>query len=429
MATTQQSKRIPDSNGWWEIKDNPLSKVGVFEYSGRFISPDLDPNKLYPVLRPAEELSDPECIESLRLLPWTNDHPSMLLGPGEGQVRPEDKGIEGVLGEQIYFDDVSQILRGNVKVFSKAHTDRVDAGKIELSLGYKCIYAYEPGTWNGIPYLYVQRKIRGNHFSSVDQGRMGPDVSVLDGLNFTIDHKEFRAMKKTYKVRSIMNALIRYAKDAEETPPTEEKEKGEVEQLQGLIKKISPLMEQLSDLPTIMAKTEMEEETEEDPISDPLALAAKDAEDEAKKEEDAAKAAKDAEEAEAKKDDDEKKGEGMDAKEIKRLIADGIAAAFGAQKPAPVMDAKEVMKEIAKASALASDLSKHVGTFDHSEMSLADVGKYGVDKLGIKNVPAGSEALFLSAYLLDRPVPKASTGFDKKEGELSFVDRHLAGKE
>ncbi|MDR3300506.1 MAG: hypothetical protein LBU43_11070 [Candidatus Accumulibacter sp.] len=43
------TKRIPDTNGWIEIKDNPLSKVGIFKYNGAVIGghDGLDPYALY----------------------------------------------------------------------------------------------------------------------------------------------------------------------------------------------------------------------------------------------------------------------------------------------------------------------------------------------------------------------------------------------
>jgi hypothetical protein len=424
-----QSARIPDINGFWMVSDNPISKVGVFPYSGKFISSDLDPGKLYNVYRPAEELSNPECISSFRLVPWSDDHPGRLMGTGEGAVKPEDKGVEGTTGERVYFDDDSQMLKANIKVFSKSHADRIKGGKVELSAGYQCKYEYNPGEWNGQHYDYIQRDIRGNHLASVDQGRMGPDVSVLDGLIFTIDQKEFKSMKKTYKVRTLMNTLIRYAKDAEENPPEEATEKGEIDQLKKLIGQISPLMQSLSELPTIMAKTEMEEEGEEGPEDDPLALAAKDAEeDEAdkKKKEDDAKAAKDAEELAAKEKDKDKTG--MDSKEtIAKIVGETMKKLapqlFEKQKPA--MDAKEIMVEVSKRNKLADTLSWHVGTFDHAEMTHEEVARYGVKKLGL-NAPAGQEINFLSGYLHNRPAPKpVAMGMDSKTGE-SFLDKQLA---
>ena len=60
--------RVEDINGWQEVKGNPLSKVGVFPYSGKTINlPGLEPDKFYNVLRPAEELSSEECIKSFQL--------------------------------------------------------------------------------------------------------------------------------------------------------------------------------------------------------------------------------------------------------------------------------------------------------------------------------------------------------------------------
>src|ERR1700676_5463208 len=61
---TEESARIYDINGWMEIKGNPISKVGVFPYSGAQIDTDgsmgLDPNKIYQVYRSQDELSNQE---------------------------------------------------------------------------------------------------------------------------------------------------------------------------------------------------------------------------------------------------------------------------------------------------------------------------------------------------------------------------------
>src|SRR5579859_6086961 len=71
---TGETSRIYDGNGWAEIKGNPISKVGVFPYSGAQISPDLDPEQIYNVYRPEEELSNPETIASFKMVPWIDDH-------------------------------------------------------------------------------------------------------------------------------------------------------------------------------------------------------------------------------------------------------------------------------------------------------------------------------------------------------------------
>ena len=165
-----------DTNGWFEIKGNPLSKVGVFPYSGRSLhvpGMDLDPDKMYMVYRPAEELSTQETIDSFKLLPWIDDH--TMLGKDFG-TSAENKGIDGVIGEEVYFEH--PYLRGNIKLFSDELAEKIDEdGKRDLSCGYKCKYEWAPGEFDGVAYDIVQRQIRGNHLASVETGRMGKDCS------------------------------------------------------------------------------------------------------------------------------------------------------------------------------------------------------------------------------------------------------------
>ena len=82
------SARLTDINGWIEVKGNPISKAGIFEYPGRMIDRSLDPDKMYRVLRPAEELADPDCIESFKLIPWIDEH--VMLGPQETGLLPPE---------------------------------------------------------------------------------------------------------------------------------------------------------------------------------------------------------------------------------------------------------------------------------------------------------------------------------------------------
>ena len=406
------SARKKDINGWFEVNANPISRVGVFFYSGRCISEDLDPNQLYPVFRPPEELNNQECIDSFKLLPWTDDHPQQLLGDG---VPAEAHGIEGVIGEKVFFDPVDGMLKANIKVFSQRHADLINSGKRELSAGYHCKYEHSPGEWNGTPYQFIQRHIRGNHLASVDSGRMGPEVAVMDGFRFTIDSSELKQMKKTNQIRKMMNRLIQFAQDAEENTELEEQEKGEIETLKTLVGQAAPLMDQLAALPTIMAKTQMEEEAaeDEDPDNDLLKKAAEDAYDE---DEDEAKKKEGEDESEG--DKNKKGGEsGMDAKKIKRLIVETVKACMPKpQEPAQAMDAKELMVQISQRDTLAKQLTPFIGTFDAAEMTLADVAKYGCEKLELKP-QAGTELAMLSGFLHGRQPaqPLKAFGQDKKE--------------
>lgn len=187
-----QDKREWDGNGWFEVLDNPISKVGVYPCSEASVKRDGDRNKMVGVYRPAEELGSEECVYSFKLMPWTDDHPSDLLGdPAQGFVAPEDKGVHGVIGEKVYFE--GDTLYGNLKVFSGTLDRKIATGKRELSCGYHCDFVARDGVYKGVPYQYVQRNMRGNHVASVKSGRMGSDVRVLDAADtftFALDLKE-----------------------------------------------------------------------------------------------------------------------------------------------------------------------------------------------------------------------------------------------
>ena len=142
------SERQYDVNGFFEIKKNPISKVGVFPYSGASIGAP-DPNKIYMVLRPEEELSSPETLASMRLLPWVDEHD--MLGDSEDDNIPlmaaEEKGVEGVTGEDVTYEDKTVFT--NLKLFSKALKSAIESGKKELSLGYRCKWYFTPGNYEG----------------------------------------------------------------------------------------------------------------------------------------------------------------------------------------------------------------------------------------------------------------------------------------
>ena len=120
------SAREEDINGWIEIQGNPISKVGVFPYMGHQIDPSLDPDKIYNVYRPESELSNPETIDSFKLVPWTDEH-EMLGKESDGLMPAEKKGIHGVIGQDVYFED--GYLKANLKVFSEKLAKLIDSEK------------------------------------------------------------------------------------------------------------------------------------------------------------------------------------------------------------------------------------------------------------------------------------------------------------
>ena len=71
---------------------------------------ERDPMKIYQVLRSPEELGNSETVKSLRLQPWIIAHE--MLGPEDKGLTPaEQKGVHGVIGEQVWYDTKTDTLR------------------------------------------------------------------------------------------------------------------------------------------------------------------------------------------------------------------------------------------------------------------------------------------------------------------------------
>ena len=343
------SARAYDINGWFEVADNPISREGIFPYSGAQVG-HPDRGRIFQVYRPGEELSAPDALASFRLMPIIDDH-TML---GEGHTPAEDVGVAGVIGENVKFD--RGVMTANLKIFSKALAQKIKNGKTELSCGYRCVYDFTPGVWNGQPYDVIQRQIRANHLALVDEGRMGPEVSILDQMTFTVDAKET-------------------------TPVDEELKKA----MEAMAAKIAELEAKI-DGAAAKAGDEEEEPSDTPPVSD--------------EDEPTPPAADEEEEPAA---DEEPKTEEAKAMDSLTKTVKALAKKVDALASRPAMDEKTVMEVTAKKAALVDRLKPHVGVFDHSAMTLDDVAKYGVQKLGIKT-PVGSEAIALDAYLQARPV-------------------------
>lgn len=170
-----------DSNGFWRIKNNPLSKEGVFPYLGKQISSELEPNKIYWVYRPMSEIADPKTVESFNAAPLIDEHEMI----GEGWTKYDDRPAGGVVYNTHAKDGK---LYGDIRIYSEKLKDEIESGKKELSMGYECNYEPQKGVFDGKEYDFVQTNLRGNHIALVNRGRMGADVRVYD--HFTFDTLE-----------------------------------------------------------------------------------------------------------------------------------------------------------------------------------------------------------------------------------------------
>lgn len=188
--------KIVDNNSFWEIKHNPISKVGVYPYLGRSISDECEPEKIYYVYRPAETLAQSVDTWDNPPKPFINDH-EML---GEGFSKVDDRPVQGVIHNPVYEDGT---LYADISVYSESLKKKIEDGKKELSLGYFCKYEKQKGVYKGQAYDYVQRDMVGNHIALVENGRCGSDVRVfdskctMDSLDITTEFQTSNGENKT----------------------------------------------------------------------------------------------------------------------------------------------------------------------------------------------------------------------------------------
>lgn len=429
------SKQV-DHNDFWYIKDNPLSKVGVFPYLGKQISSELEPDKIYQVYRPAEELLSEETINSFKLLPIVDDH--TMLGSEPGMTPAEEKGVHGTSGSDVYGKDGK--LYGDLKIYSETLKDEIEAGKKELSMGYFCDYELTPGTFDGQHYDAVQRNIRGNHIALVEEGRMGPDVRVMD-RKITMDSmKEINSMVKNAKhgnrrvfdedvdKRELIREVMAIA-----AKPNEDFAGGEREKEETIAKKLEEMSYNRSERGTanddevdkregirqIMAIVR-EAGGSEEQIREAAGIAEKISYNDSERSGNDEEPKKDGEDEEPEScagDEDEDEEKKSEIKELKES-----------------MDAmpKAVFAELANRDKLYKKIQEktNIGTFDYSLMTEKEVARYACDKLDL-GAARGEEIAALKGYLKAARTSEVGYSLDnsaRSSGEDKAILKYLEGK-
>lgn len=381
------SQRQIDQNGFVTIERNPISKSGVFPYSGRNL-PGADPTKVYNVLRPEDELSNPDTLKSFKMIPLINDH--VMLGAAYG-TPAEEKGVHGSTGEDIVFEN--GVLYAPLRIFSETLKSLIDTGKKSLSAGYRCVYEKSSGFFNGMPYDYIQRSIRGNHIALVNEGRMGPDVVVLDNMAF--DHFDLALVKGEDQMADEKkdDAAAEKKEDKKEDVP-KKKEGEDAEGAEGAGEKEMTLSELTAHMKQVM----------------PLIAKINEAISSGMFKGDGVNTESGVLDKEDGKKDGEKKGMDGDTKEKTGEQKEGMDAIEKRLSAVEKRSHKELLAAMSQRDKLAGEVSKIVGTFDHAEMTTAEVATYALDKLEIK-APAGQEQVYLTAFLEGRKSVGSQIGF------------------
>lgn len=166
------------TNDGYLVADVRVARTGVQDYLGSEVDPDgslgLRDMQIVRVYRPEEEVFSDESMRSYAYRPVTNDHPresvnslnwkQLAVGQTDGKVVRDGEWVQ-----------VPMVLM-DADMIAK-----VEGGKRQLSMGYKCILDATSGvTPDGIHYDAVQRNLRMNHLAVVSAARAGPDARIGD---------------------------------------------------------------------------------------------------------------------------------------------------------------------------------------------------------------------------------------------------------
>lgn len=175
------SARSVDENGFLRVKLSHITKATVNPYRGceipNYKELGLKPDAIYYALRDPKELQ--KSLDTWKGLPLHLEH---HIDDAVNQAKDTRVGNVGT-------DPTwnSPYIDATLTVWDNDAINKIKDGTCkEIS----CAYRYEPdftsGYFNGEPYDFVMRNIRGNHVALVEEGRAGHDVVVADskqGLN------------------------------------------------------------------------------------------------------------------------------------------------------------------------------------------------------------------------------------------------------
>lgn len=149
-----------------------VARTGIQLYSGAEVGkPDM---KVVRVYRPEDQVFNADSMHSYGHKPFTNDHPPEPVDSSNWK----DYSAGNIGGEVVRDGD---FIRVPLVMMDKNAIEDYRNGKTQLSLGYTCDLAWEPGTApNGEAYDAVQKDIRANHLALVKAARGGPDLRVGD---------------------------------------------------------------------------------------------------------------------------------------------------------------------------------------------------------------------------------------------------------
>lgn len=146
-----------------------VTRIGVFDY----LNAD---GSIKRELRHPHEVFSKKSLDSMAMIPITNDHPKTKMVNSETA-----KALSiGFTGENVHVD--GQFVVVPINITDAAGIAAVKAGRRELSLGYMVTLENKAGNFDGSDYDCVQKDIQYNHLAIVDKARAGSACAIkIDG--------------------------------------------------------------------------------------------------------------------------------------------------------------------------------------------------------------------------------------------------------
>lgn len=169
------SARRVDENGYLHVASSHITKATVNPYYGAEIpgweAAGLDPQKVYYGFRDPQELQ--KSLSTWAGLPLHIEHHV------DSADDPQKLTRVGSVGTDVRWN--APYVDAPLTVWDRQAITGIEDGSFrELSCAYRYTPDFTPGEYEGTPYDFVMRDIRGNHVALVEEGRAGPDVVVAD---------------------------------------------------------------------------------------------------------------------------------------------------------------------------------------------------------------------------------------------------------
>lgn len=258
---TKLSDNITETpEGFLICHDVIIARTGTQDYAP-FEVPIKAKTNMVTIHRQKDEVLRDETIASFEGKPVTAGHPEGFVTPENWNdlamgfvknVRPHEEGDDGYIIADLYITNSKAI-------------QAVRDGLREVSCGYEADYT-DLDNGEG-----KQTNILGNHVALVPQGRCGEKCSIKDhqsqqGGIMTIKDKVIDALSKIFDAEPSEQKGEEKMIDQEETPESEAKELGKLDELGA---KLDLLIEAIGKLVSLEQQEQtMEEDTAEEAVED-----------------------------------------------------------------------------------------------------------------------------------------------------------------